>query len=70
MEEISYLEQEMVDVPGLYNVSVDQLKDNVVSMLNELSSGIQGGDYEKVLSILANPDKMGILLHRTKSINQ
>jgi len=68
MEEISYLEQEMVDVPGLYNVSVDQLKDNVVGMLNELSSGIQEGDYERVLSILGNPDKMGILTTKVKAL--
>ena len=68
MEEISYLEQEMIDVPGLYNVSADQLKDNVVGMLSELASGVQKGDYEAVLSILGNPDKMGILTTKVKAL--
>ena len=68
MEEISYLEQDMINVPGLYSVSSEQLKTNVISMLGELSSGIQEGDYERVLSILGNPDKMGILTTKVKAL--
>jgi len=37
MEEIAYLEQDMINVPGLYSVSPEQLKANVVGMFNELS---------------------------------
>jgi len=68
MEEISFLEQDMINVPGLYNVSPEQLKTNVIGMLGELAEGIKEGDYEKVLSILGNPDKMEILTTKVKAL--
>ena len=68
MEEISFLEQDMINVPGLYTVSPDRLRDNVVGMLKELADGISDGEYEKVLSILGNPDKMGILATKVKAL--
>ena len=68
MEEIAYLEQDMINVPGLYNVSPEQLKTNVIGMLGELAEGVKQGDYEKVLSILGNPDKMEILTTKVKAL--
>ena len=68
MEEISYLEQDMINVPGLYSVSSEQLRTNVISMLGELAEGVEQGDYEKVLSILGNPDKMEILTTKVKAL--
>ena len=68
MEEIAYLEQDMINVPGLYSVSAEQLKANVVGMFSELSDAVNGDDYEKVLSILGNPDKMEILTTKVKAL--
>jgi len=68
MEEISFLEQDMINVPGLYNVSPEQLKTNVIGMLGELAEGVKQGEYEKVLSILGNPDKMEILATKVKAL--
>ena len=68
MEEIAYLEQDMINVPGLYSVSPEQLKANVVGMFNELSEAVQESEYDKVLSILMNSDKMEILTTKVKAL--
>ena len=68
MEEIAYLEQDMINVPGLYSVSPEMLQANVIGMLNELANDIKEGEYEKVLSILSNSDKMGILATKVKAL--
>tara|TARA_X000001036_G_scaffold355398_1_gene337199 strand:+ start:276 stop:548 length:273 start_codon:yes stop_codon:yes gene_type:complete len=68
MEEITYLEQDMINVPGLYSVSPEQLKANVVGMLTELTRNIEEGEYERVLSILTNPDKMEIMTTKIKAL--
>ena len=68
MEEIAYLEQDMINVPGLYSVSPEMLQSNVIGMLSELADGIREGEYEKVLSILGNSDKMGILTTKVKAL--
>ena len=68
MQEIAYLEQDMINVPGLYSVSSDQLKANVVGMFNELAEAIKENEYDKVLSILANSDKMEILTTKVKAL--
>ena len=67
-EEIAYLEQDMINVPGLYSVSPEQLKSNVIGMLHELAEGISDGEFDKVLSILGNPDKMEILTTKVKAL--
>tara|TARA_B100001123_G_scaffold445912_1_gene598750 strand:+ start:1100 stop:1363 length:264 start_codon:yes stop_codon:yes gene_type:complete len=67
-EEIAYLEQDMINVPGLYSVSPEMLQANVIGMLDELANGIKEGEYEKVLSILSNSDKMEILTTKVKAL--
>ena len=68
MEEISVLEQDMINVPGLSTVTPEALRSNIVGMLSELTEGIKEGEYDKVLSILDNPDKMGILTTKVRAL--
>ena len=68
MEEISVLEQDMINVPGLSTVTPDALRTNIIGMLNELTEGIREGEYDKVLSILDNSDKMGILTTKVRAL--
>jgi hypothetical protein len=68
MEEIAYLEQDMINVPGLFTVSPEQLRNNVLGMFSELAEDITNGDYERVLDIIGNPDKMEILTTKIKAL--
>tara|TARA_Y100000593_G_scaffold4019_1_gene7946 strand:- start:90829 stop:91104 length:276 start_codon:yes stop_codon:yes gene_type:complete len=68
MEEISYLEQREINVPGLYNISPAALKQNVTAMFQELSDSVESGDYEKVYSILSSKNHMDIALTKVKAL--
>ena len=68
MEEISYLEQREINVPGLYNISPERLKQNVVAMFQELAEATDSGDYEKVYNILSSKNHMGIAMTKVKAL--
>lgn len=68
MEEISYLEQDMINVPELMSMSPEALNQNVVAMLQELSEDISGGDYERVYSIITNENQMNKLVTKVKAL--
>ncbi len=68
MEEISYLEQREINVPGLYNISPEALKQNVAAMFQELAEDIQQGDFERVYNILSSKNRMDIALTKVKAL--
>ncbi len=68
MEEISYLEQREINVPGLYNISPEALKQNVVAMFQELAETTAEGDFEKVYNILSSKNRMDIALTKVKAL--
>ena len=68
MEEISYLEQREINVPGLYNISPERLKQNVVAMFQELAQASDEGDYERVYNILSSKNSMDIALTKVKAL--
>ena len=68
MEEISYLEQREINVPGLYNISPEALKQNVMAMFQELAQDIEQGDYERVYNILSSKNRMDIALTKVKAL--
>ena len=68
MEEISYLEQREINVPGLYNISPEALKQNVAAMFQELADDIQQGDFERVYNILSSKNRMDIALTKVKAL--
>jgi len=68
MEEISYLEQREINVPGLFNISAEALKKNVVAMFQELAQDAAQGDYEKVYNILSSKNHMDIALTKVKAL--
>ena len=68
MEEISYLEQREINVPGLYNISPEALKQNVVAMFQELAETTAKGDFEKVYNILSSKNRMDIALTKVKAL--
>lgn len=68
MEEISYLEQDMINVPELMSLTPEALNQNVVNMLQELSKDISDGDYERVYSIITNENQMSKLVTKVKAL--
>jgi len=68
MEEISYLEQREINVPGLYNISPEALKTNVAAMFQELADDIEQGDFERVYNILSSKNRMDIALTKVKAL--
>ena len=68
MEEISYLEQREINVPGLFNISPEALQKNVVAMFQELASNVAEGDYERVYNILTSKNSMDITLTKVKAL--
>jgi len=68
MEEISYLEQREINVPGLFNISAEALKKNVVAMFQELAQDAAQGDYERVYNILSSKNSMDIALTKVKAL--
>ena len=68
MEEISYLEQREINVPGLYNISPEALKQNVIGMFEELAETAAQGDYEKVYNILSSKNHMDVALTKVKAL--
>ena len=68
MEEISYLEQREINVPGLFNISPERLRQNVAAMFQELAQDIEQGDYERVYNILSSKNTMDIALTKVKAL--
>ena len=68
MEEISYLEQREINVPGLFNISPEALQKNVVGMFQELATNAAEGDYERVYNILSSKNSMDIALTKVKAL--
>ena len=68
MEEIAYLEQDMINVPELMSLTPEALNQNVVNMLQELSKDISDGDYERVYSIITNENQMSKLVTKVKAL--
>ena len=68
MEEISYLEQREINVPGLFNISPERLKQNVAAMFQELAQDIEQGEYERVYNILSSKNSMDIALTKVKAL--
>ena len=68
MEEISYLEQREINVPGLFNISAERLKQNVAAMFQELAQDVEQGDYERVYNILSSKNSMDIALTKVKAL--
>ena len=68
MEEISYLEQREINVPGLFNISPEALQKNVVGMFQELATNAAEGDYERVYNILSSKNTMDIALTKIKAL--
>jgi len=68
MEEISYLEQREINVPGLFNITPERLRRNVAAMFQELAQDIETGDYERVYDILSSKNRMDIALTKVKAL--
>jgi len=68
MEEISYLEQREINVTGLFNISPEMLKRNVIAMFEELATDIADGDYEKVLGIVSNKRQIEKLITKVSAL--
>ena len=68
MEEISYLDQREINVTGLFNISPEMLKRNVIAMFEELATDIADGDYEKVLGIVSNKRQIEKLITKVSAL--